>query len=62
MQTKFRGVLKYASEGSNATITFTSDWVHQRERAEEAVDELKPFMDGYGEWFNGYVEKKEIVD
>lgn len=55
--TEYRAVVKYAT-GNRETVSMSSPWMPRKEPAEEILEDMRPFNEEYGSWFDGYIEEK----
>ena len=58
LEVQYRAVLLEGFTEPKKVVKVRSEWVYDKKLAEEIVDSYKPFTDGWGGTFYGYIEQK----
>lgn len=58
---QYRAVILRSFEDPKTTVEIRSEWLYDKDRAEEIVESHRPFSEAWGGPFDGYVEVKEQV-
>ena len=58
-EVQYRAVILNGFSETETTVVMRSEWLCDKEIAEQIVNSHRPFLDGWGGVFDGYVERKE---
>jgi hypothetical protein len=58
VEVQYRAVILKSFDDPRKTVEMRSEWLYRKEQAKEIVKDFEPFGDGWGEVFDGYVERK----